>query len=149
MAQPSLARTSAPPDSAPADTGPDAATRVAVDEIAGVAFLCEPGVGDGVGAVFPHLQFCVPAQCAMADVVRRGDASGLARAFARHAAGMAAVEDCGEVAVVGELAVELEEVVGNCVLEFRVPCDEAVANSLAPGTFKVWIKVAIADAMYA
>lgn len=63
------------------------------------------------------MQFCVPAQCAVADVVRRGDASGFARAFVRHAAGMAAVEDGGEVAVVGELAVEVEELfVGDGVL---------------------------------
>ena len=67
----------------------------------------------------------------MPDVVRRIDAAWAQPAFARHPARVAAVEDGGEVALVRQLAVEVQELlVGDGVLQapVEVPGDEALVE---------------------
>ena len=65
----------------------------------------------------PHLVLRAPLQFAVADVVRRRQAAYAGGAIAGHAAAVAAVEDREEVRAVGQLAVELVElVVGHRVL---------------------------------
>ncbi len=46
-----------------------------------------------------------------------------------------------------EQAVVFEKIAGDRALKVMVPCDEAVADDLAPEIFKVWINVAMAYAM--
>lgn len=76
---------------------------------------------------------------------------GIRRKAVLHAAG----EQLGESFCIGggverrllEQAVVLEEVAGDGTLKSWVPRDEAVADDLAPRTFEVWIKVAMAYAV--
>lgn len=92
-----------------------------------------------------------------ADFVRHLEQAALAREQIAYAVDDAAGEQLGEGFGVGggverrllEQAVVLEEIAGDCALKFGIPCDEAVANGLAPGTFEVWIKVAMVYAMNA
>jgi len=90
-----------------------------------------------------------------ADFIGHLEQAALAREQIAYAVDDAAGEQLGEGLGVGggvewrllEQAVVLEEVAGDCALEFGVPCDEAIANGLAPRTFEVWIKVAMVYAM--
>ncbi len=90
-----------------------------------------------------------------ADFIGHLEQAALAREQIAYAVDDAAGEQLGEGLGVGsgverrllEQVVVLEEVAGDCTLKCGVPCDEAVANGLAPGTFEVWVKVAMVYAM--
>ena len=94
---------------AQADGTAEPVARAAAAQIGRAVVLFQRAVGGGERAFLPHLQRGVPLQRAVANVVRRGDAAHASAAFARHAASVAAVENGGEVAVVGQLAIEAEK----------------------------------------
>lgn len=70
------------------------------------------------GRAAPHGALRIPAQRAVPDVVGRTDPAHPRRSVARHAARVAAVEDRQELQLVGQLAVQvIELVVGDRVLD--------------------------------